>query len=172
MRRAQPGSVCHAGFGSNALQPLPAPLHADSVQPRALAAVVSDVPPTAVTRGEAAGYETPKPPSPELAVIATPGWSKWTSLAATSLDSSPPQLLLIAFAPRRAAVSSDAYRSLSRLVVASTRRIRQFGQTALTMSRSSEISSAQSGLGAGGIDPPVWLTLRKHPLDDVHAGRP
>src|SRR6478609_11689953 len=51
VRRAQPGSVCHAGFGSNALQPLPAPLHADSVQPRALAAVVSDVPPTGGHQG-------------------------------------------------------------------------------------------------------------------------
>jgi len=50
-------------------------------------AVVSDVPPTAVTSSEAAGYETPKPLSPELAVIATPGWSKWTSLAVSSLDS-------------------------------------------------------------------------------------
>src|SRR6185437_9844009 len=109
VRRAQPVSVCHAGFGSN------------SVQPRAFAAVVSDVPPTAVTSGEAAGYETPNPSSPELAVIATPGWSKWTSLAVSSLDSSPPQLLLIAFAPRRAAVSTAAYRSVSRFVVASTR---------------------------------------------------
>jgi len=108
VRRAQPVSVCHAGVGSKALQPLPAPLHADSVRPRAFAAVVSDVPPTTVTRGEAAGYETPNPSSPELAVIATPGWSKWTSLAVSSLDSSPPQLLLIAFAPSRAAVSSDA----------------------------------------------------------------
>src|SRR6476620_9047685 len=105
---APPVSVCHPGFGSKALQPLPAPLHADSVQPRAFAAVVSDVPPTAVTSGEAAGYETPNPSSPELAVIATPGWSKWTSLAVSSLDSSPPPLLLIAFAPSRAAVSSDA----------------------------------------------------------------
>jgi hypothetical protein len=85
VRRAQPVSVCHAGFGSNALQPLPAPLHADSIQPRAFAAVVSDVPPTAVTSGEAAGYETPNPLSPELAVIATPGWSKWTSRASMEL---------------------------------------------------------------------------------------
>jgi hypothetical protein len=48
----------------------------------------------------------------------------------------------------------------------------QFGQTALTMSTSSEISSAQSGFGAGGSVPPVWLTLRKQPFADVHGGSP
>src|SRR5579871_332869 len=65
---------CQVCCASNALQPLPAPLQAVSVQPRALLARVSVVPPTAVTKREAAGYSTPKPPSPELAVIATPGW--------------------------------------------------------------------------------------------------
>ena len=49
VRLAQPESVCQAGFASYALQPLPAPLHALSVQPRRAAAAVSDVPPTAVT---------------------------------------------------------------------------------------------------------------------------
>src|SRR3954452_19327412 len=107
VRRAQPVSVWYDGFASKALQPLPAPSHADSLQPRAVpAARVRDVPPTAVRNGDAAGYETPKPLSPELAVIAMPGWLKWTSFAVSSLDSSPPQLLLIASAPRRAAVSS------------------------------------------------------------------
>src|SRR4051812_20219577 len=109
VRRAQPVSVWNVGFGSNALQPLPAPSHADSVHPRAVPAEgVSDVPPTAVRNGEAAGYETPNPLSPELAVIAMPGWLKWTSFAVSSLDSSPPQLFEIALAPSRAAVSSAA----------------------------------------------------------------
>src|SRR3954453_3940460 len=109
VRFPQPVSVCQDGLGSKALQPLPAPDHADSVQPRAVDVLrVSDVPPTAVRNGEEAGDETPKPLSPELAVIAMPGWLKWASLAVSSADSSPPQLLLIAFAPSRAAVSSAA----------------------------------------------------------------
>src|SRR3954468_4182959 len=37
VRLAQPASVCHVGLGSKALQPLPAPDHAHSVQPRAVA---------------------------------------------------------------------------------------------------------------------------------------
>src|SRR5690349_7184816 len=94
VRRAQPVSVCQAGLGSKALQPLPAPLHALSRQPRVVVASrVSEVPPTAVTFGEDAGHETPKPLSPELAVIAMPGWLKWASLVVSSADSSPPQLL-------------------------------------------------------------------------------
>src|SRR3954449_12094890 len=57
VRFAQPVSVCQAGLGSKALQPLPAPDHADSVQPRAVEGLrVSDVPPTAVRNGEDAGY--------------------------------------------------------------------------------------------------------------------
>ncbi len=43
---------------------------------------------------------------------------------------------------------------------------------ALTMSRSSDISTAQPELGAGGVEPPDWFTLRKQPLSVVHAGRP
>src|SRR5207253_2409191 len=73
VRIEHPVSVCHAGFGSNALQPLPAPSQTVSLQPRLFAAGVSEVPPTAVTKREAAGHETPNPLSPELAVIAVPG---------------------------------------------------------------------------------------------------
>ena len=47
--RAQPASVCQLGFAMYALHPLPAPLHAVSVQPRELLAFVRLVPPTAVT---------------------------------------------------------------------------------------------------------------------------
>src|SRR5215831_19599977 len=61
-----------AGRDSKDEQPDPAPLQAVSLQPRLLLARVSDVPPTAVTNCEAAGYSTPKPLSPELAVTATP----------------------------------------------------------------------------------------------------
>ena len=47
------------------------------------------------------------------------------------------------------------------------------GQTAETMSTSSEISPAQpaSALGSG-LAAPVWFTLRKQPLAVVHGGRP
>src|SRR5215813_8619957 len=74
--------ACQVGRGSKALQPLPAPLQAVSDHPRALAGSllgVRLVPPTAVTYWEAAGYRTPNPPSPELAVIAMPGWLKCAS---------------------------------------------------------------------------------------------
>src|SRR3982750_2747231 len=104
--------------------------------------------------------------------MATPGWLKWLSSAAWPLYSPPPQLLLIAFAPSAAAVSSAVYRSLSRFVLASTSRMWQFGQIALTMSRSSEISSDQSGLGAGYSVPPVSFTLRKQPFAVVHGESP
>ena len=67
-------AVCQAGLGFTVEQPLPAPLHAVSFQPRALASRVSEVPPTAVTCESDAGYSTPKPSSPVLAVTATPGW--------------------------------------------------------------------------------------------------
>src|SRR5215831_4248088 len=65
--------VCQLGRGSKALQPLPAPLQAVSPHPRALVLRIKLVPPTAVTYCEAAGYCTPNPLSPELAVMATPG---------------------------------------------------------------------------------------------------
>src|SRR5690349_17766531 len=76
------------------------------------------------------------------------------------------------FAPSRAAVSTAAARLANELLLASTRRILQFGQTALTMSRSSEISCAQPLFERGGVVPPVWFTLRKQPFAVVHAGNP
>jgi hypothetical protein len=55
-----------------------------------LDAVVSEVPPTAVTYCDEAGQETPKPLSPEDAVIATPGWLKLASAARIVESSAPP----------------------------------------------------------------------------------
>jgi hypothetical protein len=75
-------------------------------------------------------------------------------------------------APRRAAVSSAAARSVNAFELASTSRIVQFGQVAEAMSRSSEISCAQPPFARGGVVPPDWLTLRKQPLAVVQAGRP
>ena len=82
--------ICAFGWASKDEQPEPAPLHTVSVQPRALLARDRDVPPTAVTNCEAAGYSTPKPLSPELTVIATPGWLKCVSELVWPLDSPPP----------------------------------------------------------------------------------
>lgn len=57
---------------------------------------------------------------------------------------------------------------------ASTRRILQLGQAALTMSRSSAISwpQPQPASAAGGVVLPRWFTLRKQPLAVVQAGSP
>src|SRR5215469_11179126 len=99
VRLEQPVSSCQDGLGSYAEQPEPAPAmplgvtvphHTDSVQPRELLALVRVVPPTAVTYCEAAGYSTPYPASPELTVMATPGWLKYWLSAAVSLGSSEP----------------------------------------------------------------------------------
>jgi hypothetical protein len=59
VRLVQPVSVCQDGLGSSAEQPEPVPSQTDSVQPRLLESVLSEVPPTAVTYCEAAGYSTP-----------------------------------------------------------------------------------------------------------------
>src|SRR5690348_7895193 len=74
VRLAQPGSDCQVGLAKTVLQPLPAPDQAVSVQPRVVGLSTRCVPPTAVTFGDDAGYWTPKPESPELTVMATPGW--------------------------------------------------------------------------------------------------
>src|ERR1019366_629922 len=71
--------VWNEGFPTLMEQPLPVPLHAVSVHPRALVAVVREVPPTAVTYLPVAGYDAPKLLSPVLAVIATPGWWKYAA---------------------------------------------------------------------------------------------
>src|SRR5258706_10725529 len=60
IRCAQPVSGCQLSFGKYVLQPLPAPLHALSVQPRLVpAAPTRLVPPTATTWPSAAGNSTP-----------------------------------------------------------------------------------------------------------------
>src|SRR4051812_43116330 len=60
VRRAQAGPVCHGWLAASyAEQPLPAPDHALSAQPRVDVSRASFVPPTAITYGEAAGHPTP-----------------------------------------------------------------------------------------------------------------
>src|SRR3954454_3193469 len=56
----QPPSACQDGLATNAEQPEPALDQARSEKPRALASRLSDVPPTAVTRCDAAGNSTSK----------------------------------------------------------------------------------------------------------------
>src|SRR5256885_3696147 len=137
VRRAQPESCCQAGFVSFDEHPEPAPDQAVSVQPRELLAFFSDVPPTAVTVLAEAGQITPKPESPELAVIATPGWSKCESAALVVLSSEPPQLLEMATTPSVfAAVSSAADSGSVSGELASTSRMLQPGQIADTTSQS------------------------------------
>jgi hypothetical protein len=80
--------------------------------------------------------------------------------------------LLITWAPIAAARLTAAPRSTSELESASTSSRWQRGQTAETISRSSEISVAQPALARGGVAPPRWLTLRKQPPALVHAGSP
>ncbi len=52
-------AACHTGCVSTCEHPLPAPFQAVSVHPRAFVAGINDVPPAAVTYGDAAGYDTP-----------------------------------------------------------------------------------------------------------------
>jgi hypothetical protein len=56
--------------------------------------------------------------------------------------------------------------------LASTRRIRQVGQIAEAISRSSAISWPQPPSAAGSAAVPAWPTLVKQPPADVHDPRP
>ena len=76
-------------------------------------------------------------------------------------------------APRLTASFTALPRLAMEAEEASTSRMLQFGQIALAMSRSSEISSAQplSAVGREVVEP-VWLTFLKQPLATVQAERP
>jgi hypothetical protein len=77
-------------------------------------------------------------------------------------------------APRLIAAWMATSRSGSDELLASTRRMWQFGHRAETASRSSDSSASQSedaGLGSGEAAP-LSLTLAKHPLAAVHGGSP
>jgi hypothetical protein len=56
VRFVQPESAWKLGLAMYALQPLPLPLHALSVQPREFEALTRLVPPTAITCALVAGY--------------------------------------------------------------------------------------------------------------------
>src|ERR1051326_6327876 len=59
VRLRQPVSVCHHGLWKKRLQPLPAPCHTVSAQPRSLESRTKCVPPTEITVGKSAGACTP-----------------------------------------------------------------------------------------------------------------
>ena len=82
-----------------------------------------------------------------------------------------PQLLLTVVAPSVAAVLLATKMALLSVSADSMTRILQLGQTALTMSTSSAVSTAQSVSAAGRLLDPSWATLRKQPFAIVHAGR-
>ncbi len=76
------------------------------------------------------------------------------------------------FAPCRNAVRTACPSEFSDALLASTRRILQFGQIAETMSRSRLISSAQplSGVGiSAGLVWPFWFIFVKQWLAVVHG---
>src|SRR3974390_610361 len=79
-RAVQPVTVLlsQAGCGITSLRPEPAPPHPSSVHGRVAPAgpAASDVPPTAVTNADDAGYCTPNPWSPELAKKLAPATPK------------------------------------------------------------------------------------------------
>ena len=131
------------------------------------------MPPTAVTYREVAGYSAPVPSSPELTVMATPGWFRYVSSEVSVLLSSPPQLLETYLAPSETAVLMAVNNGESSALLASTSRMWQAGHVAETMSRSSEISPAQplSAVGSGDVWP-LPLTFLKQPLAVVQAARP
>src|ERR1022692_229155 len=96
------------GLASKAEQPEPESDQAVSLQPREFEAGSRDVPPTAVTYRDVAGYCAPVPSSPALTVMATPGWLKAESSMIWPEYSPPPQLLETNFAPSATASFSAA----------------------------------------------------------------
>ena len=89
--------VCQALAGSKSEQPLPPPAHAVSRD------AFTVVPPTATTSGEADGYSTVSPVSPEAKTVAMPGWFHALSKLFSPENSLAPQLLDMADTPLSAA---------------------------------------------------------------------
>ena len=115
------------------------------------------------------------PASPLDAVTATPACAKFALNACASVSSSLPQLLDTATAPEPVAAFSAV--PIATVVASSdsTSRMWHCGQTADTMSMSSDTSTLQSSSGSNfgsGDAFPFWFTLRKQPFWVVHGGRP
>ena len=173
VRCEQPVSVCHAGLGSKALQPLPVPPHAVSDHPRELAAWVRAVPPTAITYGEASGVLDFVP---FVAGGDRDRHSRVMEVGSHSLSrrrsSLPPQLLLISVAPSATASFSDVYRLVFALVFASTSRMWHLGQAAETMSRSGKSPPGIRLQRMGRLCPRSDSTFLKQPLPVVQGPIP
>ena len=115
-----------------------------------MAARRSEVPPTAVTYCEKAGYSSWNPWSPLLTVNATPGcWKCLSSCWAASGSAGPPQLFETKCTPCATAWSIAANRFVSELSSASTTSRRHSGQAALTMSTSRSSSAPQCSSAIG-----------------------
>src|SRR3954454_6127045 len=166
---------CQAGLAQPAAQPEPVPFHAISAQPRdACGSRISDVPPTDVTNCDDAGNAVRYPLSPEAATMATPGWWKCCSSLGWA---KPPQLSDTYKAPRATAWSCATSRSVEKSEFASTSRMWQFGQIAVTMSMSRDSSPSQPPLRSAfgsGVAAPFWLTLvtQPAPVAVSHAAKP
>ncbi len=104
--------------------------------------------------------------------MASPGWLKKWLNASWPMNSPPLQLLDTNRAPLATAVSSAIPRFAVELVRASTSRMRQCGQIAETMSRSSDSSMPQNlSLLGSGPGRPDWFTMRRQPDFVEQAGK-
>src|SRR5579875_2367785 len=101
--------------------------------------MLSVVPPTAVTLGDVPGHAAPVPESPVATVVGT--LPKYLSSAVSPENSEPAHELLTATTPARFWAVCSALNRLAFVgEVASTRTMLQCGQTADTMSTSSDSS--------------------------------
>ncbi len=130
--------------------------------------MLSVVPPTERTFGDAAGYDRRPAVAPRKRArndAGVPGrrLEGVLSKLVSPLNSPPPKLIETATTPGcRAAYWMATARSLNEELFASTRRIFAPGAIAWAHSTSREISLAQSALAAGKfVRLPVWLTFVK-----------
>src|SRR5262249_25008383 len=126
-------------------------------------------PPTEVTQNDMAGLLGELyPSSPVKTAIGMPGWWDTDSFQGISFSG----------AAHRRRITSAIFAAVftpvpRRSFAAPTSRMWHSAQAAESMSRSIEISTAQSGSVLGnGVALPSLLTFLKQPLAVVHGGRP
>ncbi len=176
----------YGGLAKLPLHELPPPPQATSAKPRGVLAVISEVPPTAMTLLDDAGKfaACSKPWSPVDAKIAMPGWvTKHVRVAGVrpadrlevDLRATPAVADDGRAHHRRGVVRRPAGRRSCRRC-ASTTMILQSGHAELTMSTSSAVSSVQSSSAGGrpgnGDGCPLVLTIVRQPSEPPHTGSP